>query len=105
MPPRAATIELTGQLPSLTAIAPLKVSMGHVTALDGFRGCAVLLVVIFHYLPHKGLGPVAMIASIGWTGVDAFLVLSSYLITTILYRQRGTERFFQNFYMRRALRL
>jgi len=105
MPSRAATIELTGQLPSLTAIAPLKVSMGHVTALDGFRGCAVLLVVIFHYLPHKGLGPVAMIASIGWTGVDAFLVLSAYLITTILYRQRGTERFFQNFYMRRALRL
>ena len=79
--------------------------MRHVTALDGFRGCAVLLVILMHYLPHSGLGPFATIGSMGWTGVDAFLVLSAYLITSILYRQRGTEDFYQNFYMRRALRL
>jgi peptidoglycan/LPS O-acetylase OafA/YrhL len=51
------------------------------------------------------MGPFAVVASMGWTGVDAFLVLSAYLITTILYRQRGSERFIKNFYMRRALRL
>jgi peptidoglycan/LPS O-acetylase OafA/YrhL len=84
---------------------PLVVSTRHVTALDGFRGCAVLLVVLVHYLPHGGLGPLAFGASMGWTGVDAFLVLSAYLITGILYRQRGADDFFQNFYMRRALRL
>ena len=77
----------------------------HVTALDGFRGCAVLLVLLFHYLPRRGLGAFGLVASPGWTGVDAFLVLSAYLITSILYRQRGSERFYQNFYMRRALRL
>lgn len=74
-------------------------------ALDGFRGCAVLLVILVHYLPHGGLGPLAVVGSLGWTGVDAFLVLSAYLITSILYRLRGAEDFFQNFYMRRALRL
>ena len=51
------------------------------------------------------MGPFAVVASMGWTGVDAFLVLSAYLITTILYRQRGSEYFIRNFYMRRALRL
>jgi peptidoglycan/LPS O-acetylase OafA/YrhL len=51
------------------------------------------------------MGPFAVVGSMGWTGVDAFLVLSAYLITTILYRQRGSEYFIQNFYMRRALRL
>ena len=79
--------------------------MRHVNALDGFRGLAVLLVVAFHYLSHRGLGPVGLVVSVGWTGVDAFLVLSAYLITGILYRQRGSDHFFKNFYMRRALRL
>jgi peptidoglycan/LPS O-acetylase OafA/YrhL len=80
-------------------------STKHVVALDGFRGCAVLLVILFHYLPRAGLGPFVLLASFGWTGVDGFLVLSAYLITTILHRQQGSSNFFQNFYMRRALRL
>ncbi len=84
---------------------PERTPLPHITALDGFRGWAVLLVLLFHYLPRRGLGRFGLVASPGWTGVDAFLVLSAYLITSILYRQRGSERFYQNFYMRRALRL
>lgn len=77
----------------------------HIPSLDGIRGLAVLLVVAFHFLPRTGLGAFGEIASFGWAGVDAFLVLSGFLITGILYRQRGRPRFFRNFYLRRALRL
>ena len=77
----------------------------HIPSLDGFRGMAALAVVVFHYLPHAGLRLFSPLISSGWTGVDAFLVLSGFLITGILYRQRETPRFFRNFYIRRALRL
>ena len=65
----------------------------------------MLLVVAFHYFPREVAGPFSAVASVGWTGVDIFFVLSGYLITTILYEQRGRLHYFRNFYMRRVLRL
>lgn len=79
--------------------------MRYVASLDGLRGAAVLLVVFFHYFPRAGTGPVGLVASCGWAGVDIFFVLSGYLITSILYEQKGAEHYFRNFYMRRVLRL
>jgi peptidoglycan/LPS O-acetylase OafA/YrhL len=77
----------------------------HIASLDGLRGIAVLLVVAFHYFPRGVVGPLSGVASAGWMGVDLFFVLSGYLITTILYEQRGRDHYFRNFYMRRVLRL
>ncbi|HMF63505.1 MAG TPA: acyltransferase [Edaphobacter sp.] len=79
--------------------------MKHVASLDGVRGVAVLSVVLFHFFPRSGTGPFGMLASAGWIGVDIFFVLSGFLITTILYEQRGAENYFRNFYVRRVLRL
>ncbi|MDB5068855.1 MAG: oatA [Chloroflexi bacterium] len=73
--------------------------LDHRPALDGLRGVAVLLVLIFHCWPELAPG--------GLVGVDIFFVLSGYLITTLLldeWRLTGRVSFLR-FYGRRALRL
>lgn len=68
-------------------------------ALDGLRAVAVLLVVLYHALPNIVPG--------GFLGVDAFFVLSGYLITSILVRSvQSTGRIaLGHFWMRRIRRL
>ena len=78
--------------------------------LDGLRGIAVGLVLVFHFTEWTGsagaaLGPVLRLASIGWCGVDLFFVLSGFLITGILSDAKGSPFFFRNFYARRVLRI
>lgn len=75
---------------------------GHVPALDGIRGLAVLLVLLFHCCLY---GPFVPVFSIGWTGVDLFFVLSGFLITGILLDTRGQEGYFKRFIVRRVLRV
>jgi peptidoglycan/LPS O-acetylase OafA/YrhL len=77
----------------------------HIESLDGLRGIAVLLVFFFHYLPRNSHNPLSWLASLGWSGVDLFFVLSGFLITGILYDTCGSSNFFKAFYARRALRL
>jgi len=84
----------------LRAPAPLPVAAsggadGRIEQLDGLRTIAFLMVFVHH------LAQVPVL----WAGVDLFFVLSGYLITGILLRQRGTERYFRTFYYRRFLRI
>lgn len=81
----------------------------HVPELDGVRGLAVLYVALFHLQGYAGVGnnrtPYGYLASMGWSGVDLFFVLSGFLITGILLDSRFGEKYFQKFYARRILRI
>jgi peptidoglycan/LPS O-acetylase OafA/YrhL len=80
--------------------------LGRVPAFDGVRGVAVLLVVWFHLGLIHVFSP-SIKPRGGYLGVDAFFVLSGFLITALLLREqtnRGRFRF-GAFYRRRALRL
>jgi len=74
--------------------------------LDGLRGIAILMVI----LPHTGFNHYLM----PWhlylesrTGVHLFFVISGFLITTLLLREkiRSGQINLRNFYIRRALRI
>src|SRR5215212_3814520 len=97
-------------------------SAAHLPALDGLRGCAVLMVMLVHFTSaieqpvSLGGALVAKAFSGGWVGVDLFFVLSGYLVTGILFDAKGADeegegrrasarRYFGAFYGRRALRI
>lgn len=75
----------------------MNVEMRYVKSLDGIRGIAVLLVVLFHF----------GYAAFGWVGVQIFFTLSGFLITSILLddKVRPFPTFIGRFYWRRALRI
>jgi peptidoglycan/LPS O-acetylase OafA/YrhL len=74
--------------------------LGHAPALDGLRGVAVVLVVLFHFLGHYVLHG-------GWAGVDIFFGLSGFLITALILDEIRVHGRVQigRFYARRACRL
>jgi peptidoglycan/LPS O-acetylase OafA/YrhL len=81
--------------------------LGYRPGLEGLRGVAILLVVVFHagtFLAPEG----SRHHFFGmFIGVDVFFTLSGFLITSLLLQEhRSTGRIsFSGFYMRRALRL
>ena len=70
-----------------------------VAGLDGIRAIAVTLVILYHLTPGTTVG--------GYLGVDLFFVVSGFLITTLLLRERSTTGRInlRAFWTRRARRL
>lgn len=83
---------------------------GHMLPLDGLRGIAILMVMLFHFAGEfqrmTGTQPGWLRAlRAGWVGVDLFFVLSGFLITGILLNAKTSSGYFRNFYARRILRI
>lgn len=84
---------------------------GHLPALDGVRGIAVLIVIIHNSSwiigesEHFLLKLTSAIIATGWIGVQLFFALSGFLITGILLDTRHRRRYFSSFYLRRTLRI
>jgi peptidoglycan/LPS O-acetylase OafA/YrhL len=83
-----------------------------VPELDGIRGMAILLVLIWHFV----VGPIGETSSPllrflsrsgtqTWSGVDLFFVLSGFLIGGILVDAKGSDCYFRTFYIRRVFRI
>jgi peptidoglycan/LPS O-acetylase OafA/YrhL len=75
--------------------------------LDGLRGVAVILVIVGHLLQFSKLNRPQLGEALAQFGVMLFFVLSGFLITGILLRERqNTNQIdFRAFYRRRILRL
>jgi len=66
--------------------------------IDGLRAISILLVLLFHGFPAAVPG--------GYIGVDVFLVISGYLITSQIHTQVEAKSFsFAGFYARRIRRI
>lgn len=64
--------------------------------IDGLRAVAVISVILFHLGFWRN----------GYLGVDAFFVISGYLITKIIYKETKESRFsLKSFYLRRVRRI
>ena len=77
----------------------------YIPELQGLRGIAVLAVVIYHCHPRLEGTWMYYPSLWGWAGVNLFFVLSGFLITSILLEAQSKEKYFRNFYGRRALRI
>ena len=80
--------------------------------LDGVRGLAILLVLVWHFVivpiqpvAPSFLQPLWVLLGLSWTGVDLFFVLSGFLIGGILLDNRESPVFFKAFYFRRICRI
>jgi peptidoglycan/LPS O-acetylase OafA/YrhL len=67
----------------------------NINELDGVRGLAITMVILFHCFRFP----------FGWSGVDLFFVLSGFLITGILLDSKNNINYFKNFWAKRILRI
>ena len=87
---------------STTAVAPGK---SHFVVLDGLRGVAALMVVMFHvFEAYADNDPTRQIINHGYLAVDFFFLLSGFVIA-YAYDDRWGRMTQWDFYKRRLIRL
>ncbi len=92
----------------------MKNSLTHIRELDGARGIAVIIVMLYHFMHVPLLSNdkpdqiFTNVLHLGWVGVDLFFVLSGFLITRILIHNKEDRKFSEYlkvFYEKRSLRI
>jgi peptidoglycan/LPS O-acetylase OafA/YrhL len=108
---------MTGLTAPMPATVPPKktsgpVKPGRIQSIDGLRGVAALLVVLFHL--HEAVSrtatdwlwsPIAWVAANGAKGVDIFFVISGFVIAMSVSKGARTFSYFGRFILRRSVRL
>jgi peptidoglycan/LPS O-acetylase OafA/YrhL len=97
--PRPAASGTASTAPAAPAPTDRGIAGAHIAGLDGLRAFAVIVVILYHLSPGEVVG--------GYLGVDVFFVISGFLITALLLREKastGTIRL-GYFWRRRARRL
>jgi peptidoglycan/LPS O-acetylase OafA/YrhL len=97
---------------SSDVLPPSPGDSGRIRELDGLRGAAIAMVLIYHFLqstmavpPGSALAYLQAAARLSWTGVDLFFVLSGFLIGGILLDSRASTNYYSVFYKRRFFRI
>lgn len=75
---------------------------GRLKLIDGLRGLAASMVVIYHLGPRNSL---RWLTGQGHFGVEIFFVLSGFVIASVIGERRVTSSFFGRFVLRRCVRL
>lgn len=90
------------KLSSETTPVPLELAQSYLPFLDGLRGIAIIIVILSHALRENSYFEV-----LGEVGVEIFFVLSGFLITTLLLKEKikNGHVALKLFYIRRALRI
>ena len=78
---------------------------GHIAELDCIRGVGIAVVLLNHLWPTDLFPVMFRVFQLGWIAMDAFFVLSGFLITGILVDTRSRPDYFRNYYARRSLRI
>jgi peptidoglycan/LPS O-acetylase OafA/YrhL len=76
----------------------------HYEILDGLRGVAAIVVVLFHIMETYSAGPAYQIINHGYLAVDFFFVLSGFVIG-YAYDDRWDRMTMWSFFKRRLIRL
>src|SRR6185312_13060531 len=97
--PRPAASGTASTAPAAPAPTDRGIAGAHIAGLDGLRAFAVIAVILYHLSPGLAVG--------GYLGVDIFFVISGFLITALLLRERASTGRIRlgSFWLRRARRL
>src|ERR1051325_8208180 len=107
----SATSAITREVPLQAEENPVVTSDSRIAVLDGVRGIASLMVLVYHFGPHitrevnSRFWFLHHVPDLWFKGVDLFFVLSGFLISGILVNARPSPRYFQTFYTRRFFRI